>query len=106
MCRKTRFLKVARKKAKEGDYIYRLGAVVVRGGKILSIASNTRKGHAEVNAIKQASKTEGADIYVTRHTPTGMAMSKPCNNCMEVIKAAGIRRIYYTSRDGLHKVIL
>ena len=106
MYKKTRILKVARKKAKECDYIYRLGAVVVRGGKILSIASNTRKGHAEVNAIKQASKTEGADIYVTRHTPTGMAMAKPCDNCMEAIKAAGIRRIYYTSRDGLHKVIL
>ena len=54
----------------------------------------------EVNAIKQASKTEGADNYVTRHTPTGMAMAKPCDNCMEAIRAAGIRRIYYTN-DGL-----
>ena len=106
MCRKTRMLNLARTKAKESDYIYRLGAVIVKGGKILAIARNTPKGHAEVNAIKQASKTEGADIYVTRHTPTGMAMAKPCDNCMEAIKAAGIRRIYYTSRDGLHKVIL
>ena len=38
-------LNVARNKAKESDYIYRLGAVIVRGGKILSIASNTPKGH-------------------------------------------------------------
>jgi len=97
---------LARKKAKEGDYIYCLGAVIVKGGKILAIARNTPKGHAEVNAIKQASKTEGADIYVTRHTPTGMAMSKPCDNCMVAIKEAGIRRIYYTSRAGHHKVIV
>lgn len=78
----------------------------MKGGKILAIASNTSKGHAEVNAIKQAKKTEGADIYVTRHTPTGMAMSKPCNNCMKAIEKAGIRRIYYTSREGYHKVMV
>ncbi|MAK50984.1 MAG: hypothetical protein CMG85_17330 [Marinobacter sp.] len=106
MCKRTRNFSIARKKARECDYFYRLGAVIVKGGKILAIASNTRKGHAEVNAIKQASKTEGADIYVTRHTPTGMAMAKPCDNCMEAIKAAGIRRIYYTSRDGYHKVMV
>jgi len=97
---------VARKKAKDCDYIYKLGAVIVHGGKILSIASNTPNGHAEVNAIKQASKTEGADIYVVRHTPTGLAMSKPCNDCMVAIRSAGIRRIYYTSRSGHHKVMV
>jgi len=59
-----------------------------------------------VNAIRQANKTEGADIYVTRHTPTGMAMSKPCADCMKAIKVAGIRRIYYTSRSGYHKVMV
>lgn len=106
MCKRKRNFRIARKKAKESDYIYRLGAVIVRGGQIISIASNTSKGHAEVNAIKQAKKTEGADIYVTRHTPTGMAMSKPCDNCMKAIKKAGIRRIYYTSRKGYHKVMV
>jgi len=47
-------LNLARKKAKDCDYIYKLGAVIVHGGKIISIAKNTPNGHAEVNAIKQA----------------------------------------------------
>ena len=106
MCKKLRMLNLARKKAKDCDYIYKLGAVIVHGGKIISIAKNTPNGHAEVNAIKQASRTEGADIYVVRHTPTGMAMSKPCENCMEAIRSAGIRRIYYTTRSGHHKVMV
>ncbi len=82
-------LNLARTKAKESDYIYRLGAVIVKGGKILAIARNTPKGHAEVNAIKQASKTEGADIYVTRHTPTGMAMAKPCERLFRSNQGGG-----------------
>lgn len=46
--------------------------------------------HAEVNAIAQCSKygqsTKGADIYITTY---------PCINCMKVIIASGIKKVFY-----------
>ena len=61
-------------------------------------------------------KCEGYDILVTRYAQirlpyaggrrrdvkyeTRMTMSLPCKSCMEVIKTAKIRRIYYSDWEG------
>ena len=46
--------------------------------------------HAEMNAISQCAKygmpIKGADIYITTY---------PCINCMKVIIASGIKRVFY-----------
>lgn len=55
--------------------------------------------HAEMNAILYAAihgnSIENCDIYVTHH---------PCNNCLKMLCAAGIKNIYY--RYGYDKVIM
>ncbi len=75
-----------------------IGAVVINNEKIISRGHNSREknnnilGHAEINAIITASKKLGrwnlsdCDLYVTL---------KPCSMCLEVIKQARIKHVYY-----------
>lgn len=95
---------------------HRIGAVIVKGSRILSTGFNQRRPsgllktptlHAEAAAILQILKAGrqhdlvGADIYVSRVTPGGrVALAKPCFNCMNLIRSVGINRIYYTTNDN------
>ena len=75
-----------------------IGAAVINNDTIISQAHNSREkdnnilGHAEINAIILASKKLGrwnlsdCDLYVTL---------KPCSMCLEVIKQARIKHVYY-----------
>lgn len=83
-----------------------MGAVLVRGGCILSIAPNMpsmRWGkhifskHAEIRAIQSGHDYSGATLYVAR---INSKMSKPCDKCMVEIKAAKIKKIVYANWDG------
>jgi deoxycytidylate deaminase len=41
------------------------------------------------------------ELYVYRELRNGkMAMSRPCEACMAVIKKMGIKKIHYTTPDG------
>ena len=87
----------------------RHGAVISKGGSVIAVGYNQRKSHpltssytlhAEVAAIisrRFCDALDGCTIWVYRATKDGKpAMSKPCRNCMRVIHAAGISKIYYT----------
>lgn len=75
-----------------------IGAIVVKDGKIIGEGYNTREknqdvmGHAEINAIKAASKylsnwnLNGSIMYVTL---------KPCAMCLDVIKESRIDYVYF-----------
>lgn len=75
-----------------------IGAIVIKNGTIIGRGYNSRHtnndvtGHAEVNAIKEASKLLGdwrlndCDLYVTL---------EPCHMCMEIIKESRINNVYY-----------
>lgn len=99
---------------------YHLCAVVVRGGKILSIGFNKfgssglvehykikerewkHNVHAETEAILRARrKTDlrGSKIYVARLHKNGvtLAMAKPCPMCQAVLYAYGIKKAYFTT---------
>jgi tRNA(Arg) A34 adenosine deaminase TadA len=75
------------------------GACIVRSGKILAVAGNTvfkddATCHAEVNAIRMASKKlktydlSGCEIYTT---------TEPCPMCFAAIHWSGIRYIIFGS---------
>lgn len=81
------------------------GAVITKNGKIIAKAhnkvlfSNDPTAHAEINAIRRASKKlasfdlSGCEIYST---------CMPCPMCLGAIKWANIKTVYYgaTSQDA------
>lgn len=108
------YLKLALNLAKSSSCKNKHGAVIVRGGSILSLGINKMKNHpdiipeslvkdvchvhAEIDAIKKVkSELKGATIYVARVNSFGNGLlSRPCERCYEVIISSGINKIVYT----------
>lgn len=106
-----KFMKSAFKEAQKS---YRkdevpIGAVIVKDGKVLSRAHNTRNAsqnainHAEILAISKACKKlkswrlENCDIYVTL---------EPCPMCAGAILNARIKNLYFGAYDKTSKTNL
>lgn len=95
-----KWIKLALKIAEQSSHNkYRMGAVIVSGGRVLSSASNFGRlghknycGHAEARAIRKAGNCVGATIIICR---IGMGISKPCSRCMRIIQNAKIDNIVY-----------
>lgn len=108
------WLSLARKVATYSKERKRHGCVIVRSGKIVGFGSNKFRNnpdqvssehiktgcsyHAEVVALRMAgAKAAGATLYVARINIDGLDRnSKPCHNCNNAIKVAGIKRVVYT----------
>jgi diaminohydroxyphosphoribosylaminopyrimidine deaminase / 5-amino-6-(5-phosphoribosylamino)uracil reductase len=76
-----------------------VGAVVVKGGRIVGEGFHQRAGtpHAEVHALRAAGKrARGADLYVTLEPCCHEGRTPPC---VEAIVAAGVRRVIVGTRD-------
>lgn len=76
-----------------------VGAVVVRGGRILGEGYHRRAGgpHAEVNAITQAADAaRGATLYVTLEPCSTHGRTPPCT---DLVLRSGIRRVVCASVD-------
>jgi len=76
-----------------------VGAVVVRGGRVIARGHHERAGlpHAEVNALRRAGKkAKGADVYVTLEPCNHQGRTPPCT---DALIAAGVRRVFFGSRD-------
>lgn len=115
----SRYLRLAANTAIRSDHsIHKMGAIVVRKGHIIGWGYNKNRSHpksksyehmihAELAALLNAGFIEGtadADLYIVRITKGGsMATSKPCNDCMDLIKEAGIRNITFVCENGTVK---
>jgi len=103
--------------AASSTHKHRLGAVLVKGGRVLATGYN-RVGHkaahgdwpdsvhAEVMAIskllkpKHFHKLHGCKLFVTRIRKNGKtALAKPCEPCLSLIKSVGIKEIIYTTDE-------
>ena len=83
-----------------------VGAIIVYNNKVIAKAHNLRQkqhnvlGHAEIIAIKKASKKlkdwrlNDCNMYVTL---------KPCNMCQEIINASRLNEVYYLVDKPLNK---
>ena len=79
-----------------------VGAVIVKDGEVIGVGHNLREkkndvtSHAEIEAIKEASKKLNSwrlvdcDIFVTL---------EPCMMCVGALLQARIRHIYYGAKD-------
>ena len=91
----------------------RHGAVIVKGGRVLSQGWNLLKNdpsnvsdehierfcsvHAEAMAIAKCKKAVGATIYIARNKSGVARHSKPCDACERAIIEAGVSRVVYTT---------
>ena len=117
---KKRYFDLAKRAAMESTYgKLRHGAVIVKGGSVVSFGFNKAnhcqfgkrfrqadKGHAtqhaEISAILglPRSATQGADVYVVRiNNDCDWRMSKPCPMCEQALKFVGVKRVFYTTGD-------
>jgi deoxycytidylate deaminase len=104
-----------------------IGAVIAVGKEILSVGVNGRKSHplqqkynrarkynhsrhllhAELDAIikgkAHTTRFDNASMYVYRVMKSGMqsGMCRPCVGCMEALRDFGIKRVIYTTPDGI-----
>lgn len=78
---------------------HQMAAVIVRGGAILSWATNksSRGDHAEKRAIHRTKDLKGSTIYIARRTGR---TSKPCSSCFELIKNSGIKEVVFINEEN------
>lgn len=96
-------IELARENMEKGGRPF--GAVIVRGGEVLAcgvneiLATNDPTAHAELMAIRSASKRlgsprlDGCAVYASGH---------PCPMCMAAMRLAGVAEVYYaySNEDG------
>lgn len=88
-----------------------VGAVLIRGGRMLAGASNDLRNdastdgvpflecstHAEVAALKRVKRPEGSTVYVARVLRDGTrGLAKPCVRCQRDLIDAGVRQAIWT----------
>lgn len=113
MGRHERHIQRAIDTALTSTYRWQLGAVITRGGRVLSVASNKFRNppqidpnhatlHAEIAALKKYYYiVRGGTIYIARTNRLGETrLAKPCDRCLEGLQKAGIRTMVYTTNDG------
>lgn len=82
----------------------RVGAVIVKNGKVISTGFHRRAGgpHAEIEALRRAkSKAKGATLYVTLEPCSHYGKTPPCT---KAIIEAGISRVVFGAHDPTKKV--
>ena len=123
------YFRAAKAVSELSDHRVHVGAVLVHKHRIISSGSNSNsktdviqsrldtklfgdgcpgKLPAESSClipfIKRGIDLSGSSIFVHREHKNGsVAMSRPCNRCMSLIKQCRIKTIYYTTENGYAK---
>jgi deoxycytidylate deaminase len=111
-----RYLQMAANVSRSSDHtLHKMGAVIVRGGNVISVGCNKNRTHpmsknyyrtihAELDAMIAAGFVHGTydgKMYVVRMTKGGaMATSKPCKDCWVLLKQAGILKVTFINGKG------
>jgi len=115
---KSRFFELAKKTSLKSRYKFKIGTIIVRKGKVISLGFNDNRTHpksptpyhqlhAELSAILNSGLKDFKDceIYNYRETPTGkIAPSKPCIYCQKMLNSLNIKSVYYTDYEGYKKL--
>ena len=121
------FLNSAKKAAKKSTHQFRVGAILVDGSSIVSKGFNKPDKthrlaywnhckdkaehatmHAEIDALINVCKkvSEKCTLYVVRLDAKGsLALAKPCEMCMDVIKNMKIKKVIYSIEERHYGII-
>lgn len=105
------YIAIAKAAALNSTYRFRLGAVVVGGGRIRGVGWTKHRNiprnlrtdhlksatvHAEAAALRGLQLRRGT-AYVCRLNARGeFTMAKPCNDCMLALLNGGVTKVYWT----------
>lgn len=106
------YFRIAKRTALQSEYRIQMGAVLVDKRPICTGFNKLKSHpkfanpakhikisiHAEIDCLLKAKKdVRGTEIYVYREYRNGIpAMARPCPNCIQELKRAGIRKIFYS----------
>ena len=105
----------AKNKALNNGQNYHFAAILIRNGNPIKIGTNSRKTHPKYKRIHKSGYTvssmhaemdvvrfakPGDVMHVIRFVSDGLAMAKPCEDCMKHIQDAGIKKVFYTNENG------
>ncbi|MEV6576485.1 hypothetical protein [Streptomyces sp. NPDC051577] len=100
------------KRAARSQCRYRVGAVLVKGSRVLGQASNLPRNspwvdfknatwHAEEALLRRFPAPQGAVLYVARIDKQGRpALARPCPRCQRVLTAHRVEVVHYTAAAG------
>lgn len=111
------FFRHAKKMALESDQEHRLGACVVKSGRVLAVGKNevnktnwlTKRFfqyptvHAECAALSRLSpeNINGATLYVYREKWIGgPGLAKPCDKCSAALAEMKVRKVVFTTNEA------
>ena len=111
---KMRFFELAKRMSHKSDHSHKIGGVLVKKNKVLSVGFNKCKTHTKSNTVFRSIHCEldcilgaheedivGATIYLYRQNKSGIvAISKPCIWCQKLLKDVGISKVCYTDHNG------
>ena len=100
---------------------WRIGAVMVRGGKIIGRGFNRYSAksqmfakkynidifslHAEMACIESCDNVENAILFVSGIKKNGRRVfCRPCKHCMKIIKLLPIKAVYYETKNGVEAI--
>ena len=111
-----RCIDLAVKIAEKSTSKFRLGCLIVKKGKIISVGYNSMTKthpksksfgnhlHCEIRALLSLSKEESrnASLYVVRIKKDGsLGTSKPCPTCYEALKVSNVKTVYYIDGNNV-----
>ena len=120
--RMDRLIEFAKEEAQKSEYEIKLGCIIFDKNKIVSKGHNYRQKsiksltkkflkwensiHAEVDAIIKARvDLKGLSMLIVRINNQGeLRFAKPCNHCRGYIDHVGIKKIYYSIKDGVEEL--
>jgi deoxycytidylate deaminase len=120
---KIGYFNLARTESLKVDFRSRIGSVLVKGRKPVSIGRNKplkthpllrkydsfKTMHAEIDACIGIDRhlIMGSILYVYREGADGnLAMSKPCEMCQKILKELGVKKVMYTIENGIDEIKL
>ncbi len=121
----SRYIALALQEASRSSLTdWRIGAVIARGGKVISSGYNRYSGkidslsrrygleiyslHAEMDAIVKAEghSLSGASMFISgfKDKNGNDIVCRPCNKCLKIIELVGIKIVYYTNRQYIESI--
>ncbi|WP_414167549.1 hypothetical protein ACMATS_08730 [Streptoverticillium reticulum] len=107
-----RHVTIALKEATRSQCRFRVGAVLVKGGRILGRSCNRRRNsartdfrhatfHAEEMLMRSIDAPRRSEVYVARLSSTGAPMlARPCPRCQHLLVSCGVTLAHYTTSTG------